>query len=1259
MIRRVLAYVGLELSTFWKRPINIVMFAVFALLSLLFVVGGVRISVGSTDTGGMKNALNSAFNLAFSDVIIFALILPFFTAVTCGMPVLGDFDRRIQRIVGSTPISHVEYAFARMIAAVVVLGAILGAWLVVQIALYQLWPLDPEEATRVPFSLGAYLQPLVFFALPSILFVGGVSMWAGVRTRMPVLVFALPVVLLVGGLFLWIYESDRLSLGLDRLMQAVDPAGLRWFTRTFIEERRSVEFYNTAPVVPDALFIGSRLAFAAIGIAAVWATGRRLDRVERRDARIGDPSALLAAARQAVVAPGAVTHAAVAARGGPIASTVRPPGFVRGTFAVLGVESRALLRSPGVWLFGPLILLQVWGATSFREGPLSTEVLVTTGSAAAGAFNTLTLLLCFLTLFYTVESLVREERCGLSAIFRAAPVPTAAVLAGKVLANSILGLVIIGCASLAILLVIVQQKVSTGIFAGFEVPVLVLIIGALLVPTLVLWCAFTAFLYALLRNRFAVYGVALAALIGTGFATQFGYVNWLTAWHMWSAIQWSELDRLAFMWDAMVANRLLVLALGAFFVVATLSLWPRRAPDLRAVADRLRPSAMLRAAIVPVLAALPVVILGTWVGLSVRGGFQGSPSADAQRAYWKRNSATWEDAAVPALDRVDGVVKLFPEERRLEVEGTMVLRNPHVAPMAEVPMTVGLHFRSSDWTVDGVAVDPEKRDQPLPAIENRSNLYVAIPAKPLARDETVTVSFRLEGEYPQGWTRYGAGSGEFLLPSGVVLTSFGTSFLPVAGFVEGPGIDERNSRDAREYPRDHWKTRVDPGFGPAWATQARLEVEGPEDWVINVVGVEKESTVADGRRRTLWETEHPVRFFNIVGGPLVAAKGETTTVYHSPDTAHNVPTMVRALDAARRRYSAWFGPYPWENLRVTQFPGLASYAQGFPGNITFSEDIGFMTTPIGSEMLGEADDAPKKVDAGEAESGASSEETTLGEDELDLAFYIVAHEAGHQWWGNILTPGKGPGGNIISEGLAEFSALMLVHHELGEQQSKTLRRRWERGYVSGRSPDDERSINRTDGTRPGDQVVTYQRAGFVFWMLRDLMGEQAMTDGLRAFVEKWKDGVETPDGLDFPLIEDMVESLRAHAPDVAAFDAFVGQWIFGTKLPELELGETAVTLDAAGGTATAAFIVDGTLSNIAKAGGEVEVVVRVYGKPGVEPPADGRGLKDAPFEDVTVRLKDDEPSTFRVATSFKPDKVVVDPEVRLLFAGRKRCESSL
>ncbi len=1218
MIARLLAYPRLDVLTSWRRPMNIVMLVVFCFMSFGLYAGNVSVNAGSADTGGAKVAINSAFNIAFVDVVLCTLMLPFFVAVACGMPALTDGERRVMPLVSATPLTHMQYTLSRFAGAMLVLSLVVALWTLVQMGIFELAPIDENERTRVAFSLWAYAGPLVMIVLPMAIFVGGVSMWLGARTRQPVLVFALPVVILVTGVFfVWGFNPEWLPRWIDLTMQAIEPTGFRWFGRTYMDEDRGVGFYNSAAVVPDALFASSRVALAAIGVSFVWLTGRRLEWEARRDRRIGNAAALVAeACASSRAAAGSTEHAAIAARGAAPTSTVRAPGFIGTVLGILQIELRALLRSPGVWLFGPLILLQTAGNAAFNFGPLGTWLLVTSGSASAGAFNTLTMLLCLLTLFYTVESLVREERCGLAGIFRSTPIPTGAVLAGKVLANAALAVVIIGCAALAVAIVLVVQFFQTGIMMPLELPTMLLVLGVMLAPTLVVWCSFVALLYALLRNRFVVYGVALAALIGTGLATQFGYMNWLTAWHLWGAVRWSELDRLAFMWDAIVANRIAVLLLAALLVVLTLQFWPRRTPDLRAVADRFRPRPLLRAALIPLVAAIPLVAVATYMGVQIRTGYQGKPAESAAKAYWTRNSRTWEEAPLPALDRVDGTVELFPELREIEVTATMVIRNPHQKPMPEVPITVGLHFESSDWTVDGVATDPTRKDQPPPCIEDRNGLYVITPKSPLATDQTVTISFRLKGAFPDGWSRFGAGTGEFLLPSGVVLTSFSPSFLPVVGYVDGVGIDERNSRDDRDFPLDLWTTRVDPAFGPAWPTQVRLALEAPEEWTVNVVGIERESSVTDGRRRTIWETEHPVRFFNIVGGPLEAAKGETTTIYHSARTPHNVATMVDALDDVRTRYSEWFGPYPWENLRVTEFPGIAGYAQGFPGNISFSETIGYLSRPVE-----------------EGEEGT-----------FDAAYYIVAHEGGHQWWGNIVMPGRGPGGNIISEGLAEFSAVMLLHHERGAEQATVLRRRWEQEYLLGRSADNERPINRVTGSRPGDGVITYQRAGLVFWMLRNLMGEEAMLAGLRDFVDKWKDGVRTPEGLDFPLIEDLVESLRARAPDTAAFDAFTSQWILGKVLPELELEDVSVR------SSEGKFVTAASLANVGT--GSAEVMVRVWGK-------DDGGDSERAFADVRVRVAPGAPVPVEVRTAFEPVRIEVDPLVELLFAGRKRCERAL
>ncbi len=51
-----------------------------------------------------------------------------------------------------------------------------------------------------------------------------------------------------------------------------------------------------------------------------------------------------------------------------------------------------------------------------------------------------------------------------------------------------------------------------------------------------------------------------------------------------------------------------------------------------------------------------------------------------------------------------------------------------------------------------------------------------------------------------------------------------------------------------------------------------------------------------------------------------------------------------------------------------------------------------------------------------------------------LAFLVTAHEAAHQWWGGLLMPGDGPDGNILSEGTAHFSTILLFEQLRGPEQ---------------------------------------------------------------------------------------------------------------------------------------------------------------------------------------------------------------------------------
>jgi len=999
----------------------------------------------------------------------------------------------------------------------------------------------------------------------------------------------------------------------------------------------------------------SRALFALLGLGLVPWSGRLVARRVRGVSPGVDLSQIPVSGPAPLSAEGWVTRPL------PVSQRSRP-GFWATTWAILTHELRSLLRSPGLWIFGPLIVLQVASLGAFRLGPFETFVLATPGSIAGESFNTLTLLLILLILFYSVEGLVREQRHGLAGLVHSTPASTAALLTGKVLANGALAVVIAAGACLGATLLLVYQSVTNGVSFGLQPGVFALIWGLLLAPTLIVWSAFVTLIYSLTLNRYVTYALSLAALIATGLLNRWGYLNWATRWHMWSGVRWSELDRLGASWNEMVWNRLLMLCVSAVLVTLALRVYPRRVPDARGLADRMSPRPLLRAALPVVAWALPALMIAIAMLYAMRAGPDGGPTRRQAKDYWKQNISTWKDQPVPALDQVTATIDLHPETRSFRVRGEYLLRNRSEQPMEAVPLSVLPHLQVSRWTVDGLELTPVKPidRQGRPSIEDRSGLMVIRPATPLAVDATCRVGFELAGSYPRAWPKGAVGSSEFVLPSGIVLTSFDGTWLPVIGFVENVGLAEADRPESREYPDQHHLQRVDPGFGPAWGTNVELTISAPADWTINSVGEPGPAQLADGRQTRTWKTTVPVRFFNIVGGPasLVATEGRQSTVFHDQRHAFHARQMAEMLDAAREHYGEWFHPYPWQSLRLTEFPGLASYAQGFPGNITFSESIGFLAH-------------------------------RAAEGEADTVDFIVAHEAAHQWWGNILTPGKGPGGNVLSEGMANFSAALLVEQMRGPATRRALLKKFEQEYVEGRNPDRERPLHKVDGSRPGDNTLIYNRGGWVFWMLMEQMGRERMLTGLRDFIERFKDGP------DFPLLEDLVETLRAHAEDPEAYDTFVGQWVLGKVLPEFQLEQIVQETDAEGRQ-----VVTGQLVHVGTGSVEVDIALESPPPPTAttptetppvetppspnpggsaapadrSPPGAGTGgnagnsaasppaapeqprpegswqrLRVGPGETVSWRLTPEQPAT----------EVVVDPDVRVLQLGRKLARKSL
>ena len=135
--------------------------------------------------------------------------------------------------------------------------------------------------------------------------------------------------------------------------------------------------------------------------------------------------------------------------------------------------------------------------------------------------------------------------------------------------------------------------------------------------------------------------------------------------------------------------------------------------------------------------------------------------------------------------------------------------------------------------------------------------------------------------------------------------------MPLLGYVEEAGIDDENHHDPKEYRDDFYKGQTDSGLAPARRSRPRSQSPAPADFTLNSVGTKTAEAVKDGRAEAVWESDHPVSFFNVIAGRWQVERGEGTAIYYDSGHPYNVAEMRESLDAARRYYSEWFYPYPW------------------------------------------------------------------------------------------------------------------------------------------------------------------------------------------------------------------------------------------------------------------------------------------------------------------------------------------------------------
>ena len=281
-----------------------------------------------------------------------------------------------------------------------------------------------------------------------------------------------------------------------------------------------------------------------------------------------------------------------------------------------------------------------------------------------------------------------------------------------------------------------------------------------------------------------------------------------------------------------------------------------------------------------------------------------------------------------------------------------------------------------------------------------------------------------------------------------------------------------------------------------------------------------------------------------------------------PSPAQNEIGLGEAAARAIEYFSERFGPFPYSQLALTQMPGRDS--QGWPG-LVFLSSYAFLTNEQRQALHFE----PYRI---------------------LLQQTIPAHEAAHQWWGDLVM-WKSYRDQWFSEGLASYCALMMLQ-EKNPNGFRLVMQKYKEDLVAknkdGLAPMEAGPV--TLGTRllsshfpEAYEAISYGRSTWLFHMLRTMMkdavaqekrngtnNEEPFLRALRNVRQQYEGkAVSTKEMMDVFAAE-LPPSLRYEGK--SSLDWFLDGWVNGISVPKLELKSVKITPKGAGLTVSGTIL---------------------------------------------------------------------------------------
>jgi hypothetical protein len=1077
------AIVRWEVGYYLRRISTYVYFFVFVGIAGLFMLAltGAFGDVALMGTGGKVKA-NAPLTLA-QILPLMGLLGVSITAALAGNALYRDYDAGIDPLIYTSPLTRPAFLGGRFVGSLIV-NALVLTGIAVGAFLACVSPWAHKELVG-PFQLSAYVWPYVTHIYPNLVLTAAIFFALVALTRQMLPNYIGGVVLLIGYL-----ASRSLTANIDNktLAAMVDPFGMR--AGQLATEYWTIAEKNDRLLPMSGLLLTNRLAWLAVAAAIFAIAYFRFRFSYALPQRAGTPSASTPSAPIILDAP---------VRLSDLPQVAREYGARAKRVQFLSIATRGFWRIVrnryfvAIVVSGLLYLMLAAQAAGEIYGTKTWPVTYQMVEVLTGTFGIFQLVIIAL---YAGELVWSERDVKIAGNYDATPVGTPLVYLARLAA--LCGVIVL----LQVVLMfagIIMQAVAG--YHRFEIPVyLQSLLGIQLVDLLFI-AVFAMAVHVVVDNKYLGHFVVILLVIGNGVQQYIGLEHKLWDYGSDGGMTYSDMNQWGpflkswFWWKAYW------LAFAVLLVVVMHLFWVRGSetePRWRFALARRRLTGGARRAAIG--AASAFVALGGFIfyNTNVLNTYRGPDATRDLRISYEKQYKRWERRPQPRITRIDVAVDLFPSTQGFAARGTYRLHNIDSVAIDTVVVTLGEDLRVKALAFDGGSTEVLS-DPP-------HDFHLYRLATPLAPGDSTTMTFDFALE-PRGFPETVQNTA--IVSNGTFLAN--SQFMPGIGYEAGLELSDDDQRHRAGLPD---KSRMAPPTDPralrrnyvsADADFVRYSavVSTEENQVPITSGYLDSTWVAGGRRYARYVLDAPVINLWAFQSASYAVRRDRWTgrggeavdieIDYYPRHDFNIDRMIDAVKKSLDYYTVAFGPYQHHLVRIVEFPRYASFAQSLPNTIPFSEAIGFIA------RLGD----PKDV---------------------DYPFYVTAHEVGHQWWAHQVVGANAQGATMLSETLAQYSAMMVMEHQYGPANMRRFLEYELDRYLIGRSSERKRAMPLD--LVENQQYSHYTNGSVVMYALRDYIGEDKVNHALRGFLDAHKFK-----GPPYPTALELVDSLRAVTPD--------------------------------------------------------------------------------------------------------------------------------